>query len=569
MNKKLKVKKDDFLKGAFMATFCLILTKILGVLYVIPFYAIVGSRGSVLYGSAYNIYAIFLDLSTLGLPLAISKMVSEYSTLDYRYIKRKAYKFAAKFMVIASIITTVALFILAPLLAERIIKVNVSPMNTIAFGTLNYSAGEFIAGKIMVNGITSAIRVCSTAIFFVTLLSMTRGYLQGMKYITVSSVSQVMEQFVRVVVIILGSYLCIKVFGTTIAFAVSVAIFGATMGAIVAYIYLLRKKKEVPEDNLDNYEIKEEEKNISNKDILNKIVSYTIPFVFMQVIGSSFSLVDMFTVVDTLTKSGKFTGTSASEILNIVTTLGNKLNVIVTAIASGIVVSLLPNLTSDYVRKDMDAVRNKINRTLQITIYITVPMAVGLSLLAVPVWNVFYGNSFYGPKVFMVSIYVSILASVYTNIVVVMQSLNRYKTMYISLSLGLLFNACTNIFFMNLFDKVGLPMYYGNLFATMLGYIIILVMCLTDLKKTFKLSYKQTIIDTLMTIFATIIMSTVIVLLQNIIPFNNLSRMMSLLVCAVYAIVGVLVYGLITYKLGMYDRIVGFKLKKHEKRENN
>ena len=201
------MKKDNFLKGAFVATLCIILTKILGVIYVIPFYSIIGSKGTILYGSAYNIYAIFLNLSTMGLPLAISKMVSEYNTLDYQYIKKRTYKLAGNFMIITSIITSLILLIVAPLLAKNIIKVNIFEGNSIPIGVLGYSGCEQVSGKLMVSGITQVIRVSATAILFVTLISMIRGYLQGMKYISPSSISQVIEQFVRVVVIVLGSYL--------------------------------------------------------------------------------------------------------------------------------------------------------------------------------------------------------------------------------------------------------------------------------------------------------------------------------------------------------------------------
>ena len=103
------MKRDNFLKGAFVATLCIIITKLMGVIYVIPFYDVVGPRGSVLYGSAYNIYAIFLNLSTIGLPLAISKMVSEYNTLDYQHVKKKTYKLAGRMMIITSILTSLML----------------------------------------------------------------------------------------------------------------------------------------------------------------------------------------------------------------------------------------------------------------------------------------------------------------------------------------------------------------------------------------------------------------------------------------------------------------------------
>lgn len=555
------MRKDDFLKGAFVATLCLVLTKILGVIYVIPFYSIVGSRGSVLYGSAYNIYAIFLNLSTMGLPLAISKMVSEYNTLDYQYIKKRTYKLASRFMIITSIITTIILFVAAPLLAQNIIKINIYQNTAIPIGALSYSAAEMISGQMMISGITTVMRVSATAILFVTLISMIRGYLQGMKYISVSSVSQVIEQFVRVIVILIGSYLCVKVFDTSLSLAVSIAVFGATVGAIFAFVYLSYKKRQIPEEK--NYIIKEEEKTITDKFLIKKIITYTVPFIIMELVGTSFQMVDMFTVVRTLTSYG-YSVTDASNIMNIVTTLGTKLNVIVMAIANGIVVSLLPSLTSDYVKGNIDAVTNKINKTLQIILYITIPMAVGLSLLAEPVWNIFYGESTYGPKVFMVSIFVAVFGSIFTNVVVIMQSLSRYKKMYLSLVLGFGFNAIMNMPFMILFNKIGLPMYYGNLVATMIGYAITIFICLFDLKKTFNINYKQTIKDLALSIIGCILMSLVILLVKNIIPMNNPSRIISILVTIVYAIIGCVIYFAFTYKLGMYNRILGFKLKRNK-----
>ena len=218
MVKGESVKKDNFLKGAFVATICLVLTKVLGILYVIPFYNVVGSKGSVLYGCAYNIYAVFINLSTVGLPLAISKLVSEYSTLGYEELKKRSYRLTARIMIIMAVISSIVLFIFAPNLAYYIIP-DMSYGNT-------------------VNDITLVIRVCATAIIFVTLISMIRGYLQGMKYIRVSSYSQVIEQFVRVAVIIFGSYFYLKYLGNDISIAVSIAVFGATLGAIVALMYL-------------------------------------------------------------------------------------------------------------------------------------------------------------------------------------------------------------------------------------------------------------------------------------------------------------------------------------------
>ena len=70
------MKKSSFVEGTIIATLAIVIVKILGMLYVIPFYAMVGIQGSALYAYAYNIYAIFLDLSTACLPIAISKIVN-------------------------------------------------------------------------------------------------------------------------------------------------------------------------------------------------------------------------------------------------------------------------------------------------------------------------------------------------------------------------------------------------------------------------------------------------------------------------------------------------------------
>ena len=76
------MRKNSFEEGAFIATIAIVLVKILGMLYVIPFYGMLdgldGGKGTALYGYAYSIYVVFLDISSAGLPIAISKIINEY-----------------------------------------------------------------------------------------------------------------------------------------------------------------------------------------------------------------------------------------------------------------------------------------------------------------------------------------------------------------------------------------------------------------------------------------------------------------------------------------------------------
>ena len=136
---KNKLKKNSFLQGAFIATFGIVFSKILGMIYVIPFYAIIGEQGGALYGYAYNIYSIFLSISTAGIPLAISAITSEYNTLGNFANKEKAFKIARKYLTIIGIICFIVLFVFAPNIAYLIIvcalvhKVNKKYLNTVHF----------------------------------------------------------------------------------------------------------------------------------------------------------------------------------------------------------------------------------------------------------------------------------------------------------------------------------------------------------------------------------------------------------------------------------------------------
>ena len=167
------MKKNNFLEGAMVATIGIVMCKIIGVLYVIPFYKIIGVQGGTLYSYAYSIYSVFLTLSSTGIPLAISKMVSEYNTLEYYNTKERVYKLGRIIIVSLGFISFLLLIILAPYISSFIL-------------------GDMQGGN-SVESVTMVIRIIASALLIVPLLSVTKGYLQGHKFITPSSISQVIE----------------------------------------------------------------------------------------------------------------------------------------------------------------------------------------------------------------------------------------------------------------------------------------------------------------------------------------------------------------------------------------
>ena len=215
------MKKNSFIGGAFVATLGIIIVKVIGLLYVVPFNAIIGEQGGALYGYAYNIYMLFLSISSAGFPFAISKITSEYNALGLKKAVKDTYKIATRLIFVISIIIFILLFVFAPQIGKLIIG-NATGGNT-------YEDIGFV------------IRMVSFAILIVPFLSVTKGFLQGHKFIAPTSASQVIEQIVRVLVILLGSFLALKVFGSSLKTAVGIAVSGAFFGGLVAYLYLRYK----------------------------------------------------------------------------------------------------------------------------------------------------------------------------------------------------------------------------------------------------------------------------------------------------------------------------------------
>ena len=319
------MKKNSFISGAIVATVGIVLTKFLGILYVIPFYAIVGESNIALYGYAYTIYNLFLALSTVGIPPAMSKLISEYNALKYYHTKERAYKLGKYLLVCLGIVLFLIMFIGAPLIANQIMGDN--------------------TGGNSKESITFVIRIISTAILVVPYLSVTKGYLQGHKIISPSSISQVIEQVVRITVILLGSYLCMRVFRVGVTNAIGVSVFGATVGALAALIYLLIKMKGNDELLYKNEVQKKEEKKITNKEIIKKLLIYSVPFISFGLALSVYDYIDMTTIINALTSMG-FKTVDAESVLGVINTTGNKLNSVVLAISTGLMTSLVPNITS-------------------------------------------------------------------------------------------------------------------------------------------------------------------------------------------------------------------------------
>ena len=252
------MKKNSFLEGTIIASSAIIITKIIGALYVIPFYSIIGEQGGILYSYAYNIYNLFLNISTAGIPVAISMLISEYSTLNKQDAKQRTYKISKTIILIFSLLAFLILFFFSDYFA------------------LFYLNG--IQTPAYLKNVSLVIKAISFCLLITPFLSVLRGYLQGNKIIAPTSYSQIIEQITRIIIVIFGSYVSINLLKTSIPVAVSVSLTGAFFGGLVAYLYLkikIKKDKEL----FKKPSIKD---NITNKEIIKKLITYSIPLILIS-----------------------------------------------------------------------------------------------------------------------------------------------------------------------------------------------------------------------------------------------------------------------------------------------
>lgn len=540
MKKNRNLKKSTFVKGTFIMTLGIIITKLFGILYVIPFHAIIGEEGGALYGYAYTIYLFFMSISTAGIPLAISNVVSEYQTLGYTNVKKRVFTLGKKISLILSIICFLIIILCAPLIASLIIG--------------------GVSGGNSISDISFVIRVIGCAILIVPVLSVYRGYFEGHRFMDVVSISQVLEQLVRVLIIIFGSLMAVKVFKLDLKSTVGVALFGATVGAFVSYIYLvskINKNKKKFNEKIRNVN----EPIVTNKAIVRKIIIYAVPFIMIDLFKSLYNYIDMFEVVRGLTNVGFSTG-DAESIYSILSTWGNKFNMIILSISSAIVINLIPNLTSNIIKKDFKSANSKVVQALNIILFLAIPITFGISFLSKPIWMLFYGHSVYGYDVLSYYIFVGLFIALATSMVTSLQCYKNYKWIFISLFGGVFLKLLLNINLLVAFNKMGLPPYYGIITATILGYFLTFIICMIVFHVKYKVNYEDTIKNFIDILCGSILMIFVLFLVKLIVPIYSDNRIFNIFIILLYSFIGMVTYFIYVYKSRLIDKLFGNMVSK-------
>jgi len=347
-------KKQSFLHGTMLLAMATAIVKVIGALYKIPLNAIIGEQGFGYYSTAYEIYTVLLMISTAGLPVAMSRTISQASSLgNYRQV-RKIYTVSRTIFLSLGLVGT----LLMTVFCKQLAAFQEQPDAWAAIGTLG------------------------PCCFLICLMSTYRGFFQGQSNMIPTSVSQVLEAVCKLIVGIAAALL-IKFYWDSIPLAAGGAIFGVTMSCLLSSFYLNRcfrkafKAMPVSNEPVD-----------SGKDIAKGLLAIAIPITIgsagLQILTVLETKIYMSQLLTFLTQDQADT---QKGIYNMTQTIFNMPCAFITPIT----ISIIPAITAQITSGDAKAARMTEESAVRVTGLISAPCAVGLAVLAEPVTGLLGG----------------------------------------------------------------------------------------------------------------------------------------------------------------------------------
>lgn len=533
--------KNTMIRGTVLLTAATFISKFLGMIYTIPFENLVGASGGKLYGLAYGPYTIFISLSTVGIPLAVSKFVAKYNSLGDYQTSRRMYKLAFRLMIITGFVSFATLFAGADLLARIYIPEN--------------SEGVTVADVAMV------IRMVSFALLIIPPMSITRGFFQGFQSMGPTAISQVVEQVVRIAFLLVSVYLVINVFGGTITTAVGFATFSAFIGAIASALVLIwywKHRKKHLNVYLQQQEI--QETNLSTRELFRELLSYAGPFVFVGLAIPLYQQIDAITFTRTLMNLD-YDQAIIDQAFSNINLYGHKLIMIPITLATGTSLASLPTLTKSFVDRSYQLLFRQINQSLQIIMLLILPSVVGMSLLSNEIWGAFYSiNQYIDLNGQLLSWYapVALFFALFTVTASILQGINQQRFAIYSLLFGLILKSVINIPFMHWYGPK------GAVIATGLASLATVVANLWCIKTAIQFSLKQLIKRSLLMAIFSSLMAIAVIAVKYLLGFYITyydGRMANIVILFLTVTVGAGVYLWFSYKSTLLERVIGSKIR--------
>lgn len=371
MNEK-PIKKQTFLQGTAVLAMATVLVKLMGFLFKVPLNNIIGEDGFGYFNTAYDVYNVLLMISTTGLPVAMSRMISQAQTLGNYAQIRRIYKTSLYVFLTIGIAGTLGMLLFCRQLSVMV--------------TTNENSWAAIA----------ALAPC---VLLICLVSAYRGFFQGQSNMTPTSVSQIFEAVTRLVVGLGLSWLVMKFTGDAalrakgivlapgesatdygdITLAAGGAILGVTLGSLISVFYLHHKFRQ-SSSVLSLTEGEAKSTRSTMKELLSIAVPITLGSAGLQIINLFDTMIYMRRLTGALAWTEKMAD-SAKGVYNFCQTVF----ALPCAFIPTITIAIIPAITASITRKDMREAKATSESAVRTMALIAMPCAAGLFVMAEPI----------------------------------------------------------------------------------------------------------------------------------------------------------------------------------------
>ena len=355
------------------------IVKIIGAIYKLPLQRLLGDSGFSYFNTAYDIYSVLLMISTTGLPVAMSRMISEARTLGRTKQIRQIYSTAKYIFLIIGVVGAGLMFSLCRWLGSAMMSQPESWFSILCL---------------------------SPAVLFICLISADRGYFQGQSNMMPTSISQVLEALCKLIVGLAAAFILKKVTGGDMIYAAGGAILGVTASTLVSAVYLTVKRRRAAEE-LETGECLDDtvlSRRVTGKTLLMIAIPITLGAAGLQII----------TTADTAVYMARLKGAAgfAAEAANTKKGIYNFCQTVFNmpcAFITPLTISVIPALTEQLTLRRRKAANQVTESAIRVMSLIAMPCSVGLAVLAEPIMQLLGGYPAGSERLQLATVLMSIL----------------------------------------------------------------------------------------------------------------------------------------------------------------
>lgn len=506
-----------------------IFSRLLGAVYVIPWYMWMqphGEAANYLYTKGYNVYALFLMISTAGIPAAVAKQTARYNSMNEYGLSKKLLFYTMRLMTIGGILFAGVMFLGAPYLSQG------NP------------------------DLVPVMRSLSVVLLIFPAMSVIRGFFQGNNNMKPYAISQIVEQIARVCYMLASAFIIMRINNGSYKTAVVYSTFAAFIGvafAMAVLLFSLFKERSAFREL-----VKESNNQItfSGRQLVLQMIAQAIPFIIVGSGISIFKLIDQYSFEKIMSLVTDYSAAKNAELFALISANPDKLTMVVIALGTAMATAGLPLITERFTKKDQKGLAKLVTNNIQLLFFVMMPATVGMIVLAYPLNTLFYRPNPLGAELLAASCVVGVMMGLLMVCSTMLQGLDGNMQAVSFLGIGVLVKVLTQFPLIFMFKA------YGPLIATFIGLLVANMFLLDRIHVLSQFPFRQTFASIAKVTMMSLVMGAVafIVKLGCEMILSSDSKMQSMIIILIVAAFGGLTYMILALKTRMADKLLGSKV---------